>query len=414
MLAVGAGVTAVGVALGVVTLVQLGLLLLVAVGLSLGMLGAAHRRYRRGGLRVARAVHPHPVTVGSPATVTVTLTARPGLSVARLDVSERAARELAGGAGLRARVARHRSGLTLTYPLAPDVRGRWAVGPLRVHQHDLFGLALTSGTVGEPFRVAVRPRTAPLRVTSSAMAHDTDRAVAGSRTPAADDALLRGYVAGDDLRRVHWPSSARRGELLVRQDEASGRRPATVLLDLAHDGPTTEWSIRLAASVALALARAGHHVRLLGGDTLGAGDHHRPEVGAAAADAILDGTVDLRAPEDVTERHAWLRTAVDTLHADAAGTELVLAVVGALPDAELTALAATGETTRGRAFVRRTETTIAPVPGGPPRDATRSAEQTAARLRRAGWTVCLVDPGEDLEECWERLLAADDRLLAAR
>ena len=34
---------------------------------------------------------------------------------------------------------------------------------------------------------------------------------------------MRGYQEGDDLRRIHWPSVARTGELMIRQDESSKR-----------------------------------------------------------------------------------------------------------------------------------------------------------------------------------------------
>ena len=43
---------------------------------------------------------------------------------------------------------------------------------------------------------------------------------------------LRPYVVGDDLRRVHWPSTARRDELIVRQDERHWQGRTTVLLDV--------------------------------------------------------------------------------------------------------------------------------------------------------------------------------------
>ncbi len=43
---------------------------------------------------------------------------------------------------------------------------------------------------------------------------------------------LRHYVVGDDLRRVHWPSTARHDELMVRQDELPWQGRATVLVDV--------------------------------------------------------------------------------------------------------------------------------------------------------------------------------------
>jgi uncharacterized protein (DUF58 family) len=406
-LLLGAGLLAAtsGVLIGVTILVQVGLLLLLTVALCVALLAVEAHHQERGGLVLERRVVPHPVSVGQVATVEVSISG--GGSVDRLQIAERAARELSGGAPLRARVRRDRGRLALTYRITPDARGRWSVGPLQVRRRDLFGTAEWSGPLGDGLLVAVRPAVTALPVRTSAMSSDMDRAASGTRSPSADDSLLRPYRTGDDLRRVHWRSSARRGELVVRQDERSGRRPASVLLDLAQHGPTGEWSIRLAASVAVAMVEAGHHVRLLGGDVLDSGVvHHRPDVGGVAVGGLLDQTVDLSLPSTPDERDAWLRTAVDTLHADAGGAELVLAVVGALSPQALGALARTGETTHGWAMVRACEDgtgTVHP-----------DARRTAERLRRAGWTFCLVHPGEDLAGCWTRLLAADDRLLVAR
>ena len=47
---------------------------------------------------------------------------------------------------------------------------------------------------------------------------------------------LREYELGDDLRRVHWRSTARTGELMIRQDEARWRSRAAVVLDVQPDG----------------------------------------------------------------------------------------------------------------------------------------------------------------------------------
>ena len=66
-----------------------------------------------------------------------------------------------------------------------------------------------------------------------------------TRTAAASgehDIATREYRYGDDLRRVHWRSTARRGELMVRRDEQPHQMQATVLVDrraVGHrgDGP---------------------------------------------------------------------------------------------------------------------------------------------------------------------------------
>jgi uncharacterized protein (DUF58 family) len=406
----GLGAVVAGALIGVVVVVQVGALLLLTALTSVALLVAEAHRQERGGLALHRRVVPHPVTVGDTAVVEVELSARrqgrPAPRVDRLQIAERAARELSGAAPLRARVQRARDRLTLSYSIRPELRGRWMVGPVQVNRRDLFGVADWTGPLGQPALVSVRPWTAALAVSSAALSSALDRVAAGARSPAPDDTTLRDYRTGDDLRRVHWRSSARRGELVVRQDERSGRRPASVLLDLPLQEDVGEWTISMAASIAIALARTGHHVRLLGGGVHdAAAEHHRPDLGGAAVDALLEQTVDLHMPDAPAERDAWMAVAVDTVHTDGAGSELLFAVVGALEHEVLRALARSGASS-GWAMVRTSETGDAL--------ATTEAETTARRLRRAGWTVCLVRPGEDLRTCWERLTSSDDRTVMAR
>lgn len=405
--AIGLGVTTAGVLLGVQVLAQAGALLLCVLGYGLAVLGAAARTADRGGLNLLRRVVPHPVTVGDSAVVEVEVTSSGALRrLDRLEIAEQAARELSGSGGLRARVHRSRGSLRLTYAISPAHRGRWAVGPLQVQRVDLFGVARWSGPLGEPMRVAVRPRVVRLDMDSRTASTDVDRAAVGTRMPAADDASLRDYRAGDDLRRVHWRTSARRAELMVRQDERAARRPVSVLLDVPEDDPTAEWSISAAASVALALMRSGHRVRLLGGGLVDAAvEHHRPDVDGTAADALLDQTVDLVLPPNRMTRDAWLATAVDTLDRQGGGAELVVAVVGELDPDALASLARVGDAHQGWAMVRLGRV------GQPAGD---DGEHTLRSLRRAGWRAVGVHPGEDLAQAWERLLGSDERAVSLR
>lgn len=404
---VGLGVTAAGVLLGVEVLAQVGVLMLAVVGYGVLVLHVAARTANRGGLTLARRVVPHPVTVGEEAFVEVDVTSTGGIHrLDRLEIAEQAARELSGGGGLRARVRRTRGRLSLGYAIHPVHRGRWSVGPLQVRRQDLFGVARWTGPLGEAMRVAVRPRVVRLDMDTRSASTDVDRAAIGTRMPAPDDASLRDYRPGDDLRRVHWRTSARRAELVVRQDERAARRPVSVLLDLPEDDATAEWSISAAASVALALMRSGHRVRLLGGGVVDAlAEHHRPDVDGTAADALLDQTVDLVLPPNRMTRDAWLRTAVDTLSQQGGGAELVVAVVGGLDAEALASLARVGDAHQGWAMVR-----LGRVGHGPDEADTH----TLAALRRAGWRAVGVAPGEDLAAAWDRLLGADVRAVGVR
>lgn len=403
-------VTAVmGTLTGVRLVTQVGALLLLVVVVAVTWLAVEARAQDRGRLRLVRRVAPHPVTVGEAAVVRVELTSAGGAHrLDRLQIAERAARELSGPTALRARVQRSAGRLSLTYPVDPQRRGRWPVGPLEVQRRDLFGVARWSGSLGDPMLVAVRPAITHLGTSNASASTDVDRLSLGARTPAADDSSLRDYRSGDDLRRVHWRSSARLGQLMVRQDERAGRRPASILLDLPQEDAAAEWTISVGASIAMALLADGHHVRLLGGDVLGAGpDHHRADGDGAGADALLDQTVDLTRPPNLGTRTTWLRTAVDTLSAQGGGAELVFAVVGALEPDALASLARVGDANLGWAMVRTGH-------GGEDEAMTADEARTLRALRRAGWTACAVRPGEDVAVSWHRLLDSDERVGVGR
>ncbi|HEX2193051.1 MAG TPA: DUF58 domain-containing protein, partial [Acidimicrobiales bacterium] len=117
---------------------------------------------------------------------------------------------------------------------------------------------------------------------------------------------LRPYQVGDDLRRVHWPSTARTGDLMVRQLELPWQGRATVLLDVRralYDDATFEAAVSAAASVLEASWRAGALVRLV--TTAGA------DSGFAAGHAHFDAVMEhLAVVEPAAE---------DRLHAVVAG-----------------------------------------------------------------------------------------------
>ncbi len=384
-LLVGGTATAVfGIAIGVPALVQAGLVAALAVGAGAVAVVTDLTALGRHGLRVQRQVVPHPVTVGDRATVRVEVSGRAGLDHARL--GERAARELSGGRPLRAKVSRAPGRVRLQYPIDPNRRGRWSAGPLEVQLVDVLGTVRWGGELGAASRVAVRPKVVALTAPGGAAALDT-RASTGARTPAPDDAALRDYRPGDDPRRVHWRSTARLGELVVRQDERAGRRPATVLLDLPTSHDALEWTITTGVSIAIALVDAGHQVRMLAGES--SPTRHRTD--GIAIESLLDQAVDLVAPPDSVTARAWLLGSLTDLTAHGAGTELVVAVVGALDTRTRADLARVGAVHEAWAMVRRDG------PAGP------VADETLDSLRRSGWHAVAVHSSDPVAVAWHRL-----------
>jgi uncharacterized protein (DUF58 family) len=129
-----------------------------------------------------------------------------------------------------------------------------AAGPLGLwtaRRHHSVGLA-------RPLEVG--PRPIPVELASTPVAGDADQVDDGCRGDGNDAEMVRGaraYVAGDPLRLVHWPATARAGTLMVRELESPGRAPLTIVVDLRGPEDEAEAAAGRAAGLALAALRAG-------------------------------------------------------------------------------------------------------------------------------------------------------------
>lgn len=173
------------------------------------------------------------------------------------------------------------------------VRGRYPIGPIRLRLVDPFGLAERRAVIDSVDRVTVYPRIESL----SGEGPPSERSGSGPATvfrlaPEGDEFYaIRPYRSGDDLRKIHWRSVARSGEMMIRQEEARFFPRATVFLDsrrLAHRGAGTasslEWAVSAAASVAWHLAEQGFALRFATEEVAPAGWR----TGRDAADPTLE------------------------------------------------------------------------------------------------------------------------------
>lgn len=125
-----------------------------------------------------------------------------------------------------------RSRRLITYQLVPSRRGLWRIGPGRITFTDPFGLAQARPRLLGTSTMLVYPRVESL--SSRAL----NRRVAGEGARSAALAVagtelftMREYQPGDDLRKLHWRSTARTGKLIVRQEEVRRWDRATILVD---------------------------------------------------------------------------------------------------------------------------------------------------------------------------------------
>jgi uncharacterized protein (DUF58 family) len=292
--------------------------------------------------------------------------------------------------------------LEVGYHLSGEVRGRFRVGPVTVRLLDPFGLCELPRAFTAVDTLVVTPRVETLPETSlrgewGGAGQSTSRAVSAHGD---DDIATREYRQGDDLRRIHWRTTARRGELTVRREEQPWESRAAVLLDarlVGHrgDGPASslEWAISAAASVGLHLAHRGFDVRLV---TDSGGEVSTGALGGAGFDGALLDVLASLAPSTGQGLHVGIDAARRT-----GGQGLIVAILGAIQsdDAErLVRLRATDRST-GVVLLLDTDTwtaaSTAPAPG--------DRNRTIAMLVGAGWRVVEVRRGESVAAIWASL-----------
>jgi uncharacterized protein (DUF58 family) len=155
------------------------------------------------------------------------------------------------------------------YRFPTDRRGRYEVGPLRVTVADPFALFERTRVVLGTEEVIVYPRVRDVFAPPETGGLDLDREQPRVRSriePSGEFHTLREYAPGDDLRHVHWRSTARRGHLMMRQNEARRRTPVLVMLDVrpgAHDRASFERAVEACASIVTAIERTGRPVEVM-------------------------------------------------------------------------------------------------------------------------------------------------------
>ncbi|NUT99275.1 MAG: DUF58 domain-containing protein, partial [Saccharothrix sp.] len=117
------------------------------------------------------------------------------------------------------------------YPIPTHTRGLLPVGPLTLNRRGLAGLAVARTVLGDVVEVRVVPRVLPVRGLPGGVRRGHVGADERVERGGTDLVGLREYVPGDDLRRLHWATSARTGTLMVREDADPARPHLAVLLD---------------------------------------------------------------------------------------------------------------------------------------------------------------------------------------
>ncbi|MEP6816047.1 MAG: DUF58 domain-containing protein [Marmoricola sp.] len=259
-------------------LVRMGLLVT-----ALPLVATAYVAGRSHLLRITRVVSPPNLTVGETATVQVQVD-NGGSPTGVLLLEEQLPYSLGGRPRFVVRPMYRGAHELLEYSVRPEIRGRHQLGPMQVRLREPFGMVEMRQEVPGEARLLVTPRVTPLaeiKLGGGWFASGDDHPRSFTVGNVAD-VVVREYRRGDDLRRVHWRSTARMGELMVRNEEQLWQARATVVLDnraAAHrgsgPGSSLESAVSAAASVAVHLSGLGYQVRLITGSGITEAWHER-------------------------------------------------------------------------------------------------------------------------------------------
>ncbi len=243
----GVGLTALGVVSSYAAVVSMGVTLLLAVLLAIILSG------RRADLRSDRTVRPRRVTAGDEAVTEITIT-----NHSRRGTGPSVAYEWIGDRQEPINIPALDPGesVVVEHPLTTDHRGIYTVGPLVVHRSDPIGLAQRGDSRSKVDELIVHPFVHPVSPFPAGFRRDLEGLPSGEASAGGITfSNLREYVPGDDLRLVHWRSSARVGELMVRHNVDANRPRTSVVLDVSkavYSDESFEDAVRSAASIVVA------------------------------------------------------------------------------------------------------------------------------------------------------------------
>jgi len=202
-------------------------------------------------------------------TIELRLEREPGVPLPNVVAHEQLGRVGEQDVELRPRGRGRHSG---SYVLREVPRGRHRFGPVRLSIADAFGLAETGFALEEQQWLVVYPRLVEIErlFFDGGVGREHGRRLLLRRPVGFELHSVRDHQQGESLRRVHWPSTARRGSLMVKELEDSPRDEVAVLLDgdaaaVAGSPPESSFdvAVRAAGSILRAQVRRGRRCVLV-------------------------------------------------------------------------------------------------------------------------------------------------------
>ncbi|HEX7094482.1 MAG TPA: DUF58 domain-containing protein, partial [Acidimicrobiales bacterium] len=292
---------------------SLELFLLGVIGIAVVAFSVAYVWLRRLRVEVVRDIVPMRVHAGGISRVDLTVINRGTRTTPVLRLND----PVTGTRGANLLIGSLKPGdaARASYRLPTERRGIVEIGPMSLVVTDPFGLAQTSLAGPSTARLTVYPPAFRLAALPPTGGSDPHSGVERRRTlnrGGEDFHALRPFTVGDELRRVHWPSTARHDELMVRQDELPWQGRLTVVVD--NSSRVAPRALDLTSSVAASVLQSAHQkrnlVRLVTGDGVDSGFTS----GNAQLESLLELLAVLQPRRDATLGVALDRAATHIRH----------------------------------------------------------------------------------------------------
>src|SRR3954470_13162844 len=288
--------------------------------------------------------------------------------------------------------------LSVRYVLGQLPRGRYAFDDVRVEIADPFGLESVAVPLPAPGALLVYPRLTRLeRLFSETGAHSHDgRRLLLRRHSGFGPRGAREYEQGESLRRLHWRSTAPRGQLMVKELEDAPRDEIAVLLDAdasAVVGESFDVQVRAAGSILDSYVRRGRRAVLV----VNSEQRDVQQVHSAAAD--WHRALELLAAAEPTGRASVGRLLAEQDGPAARALELAVVTArldSALVDRLVQRAASRREGARRPLGASRRKVSLVHVAASSFSGAPRRPEPLLLRLASAGIAVAIVRSGDDL------------------
>lgn len=382
-------------------------------------------RVLRPRVEVARTFNPRVIQAGEPTEVSVQVRNLRGSRTPRVEWSDLlpwAPYESEPGilprlAARAPRYANAGNARTVSYDLRPPRRGVFAVGPIALRFGDPFGLVASEQAEGETEQLTVTPEVVPLGEAGLAVpAGDGEARIVQRRSVGdADDTITREYRRGDALRRVHWRASARKGDLMVRQEEQRSFPEARIIVDTLRAGypdadphamddegesAAFEWVVRMLASVTVHLRRNGFQVTIDETGERQLAEIWRDRRRTWGDEEFLSGLASVGLADRPAEHFRDVARGPLFALVSTPAPEVVEKLVGARRAGEL----AVAFMVRGSSPLDSLDRSFGRGPAAP---------VIAERLADHGWLVVPVRPDDDPAEVWEVVVHETGRAYGA-